>query len=78
MYLASIKSNCSTTCLAYPTNSLPSGVRKIPLLFLENSFIPISDSSSAIADERLGCVIKRFPAALFIDPAFATSIAYFN
>ena len=77
MYLDSIRRYCSTTCLAQPKNSSPSGVTVIPRLVRLKSSTPISFSSSLIDAERLGCVINRLRAASFMDLVSATAMAYF-
>ena len=77
-YLDSINAYCSTTCLAYPINSSPSGVTDIPRLVLLKSSTPISSSSSLMAEDRLGWEIYSFLAASFIEEEFATVIAYRN
>ena len=56
-------------------NSSPSGVTEIPRLVLRKSSTPISSSSSRIAEDKLGCDIKRFRAASFMELEFATVIA---
>ena len=75
-YLDSISAYCSTTCLAYPINSSPSGVTDMPRLVLLKSSTPISSSSSLMAEDRLGWEIYSFRAASFIEEEFATVIAY--